>query len=271
MYRYRLRRAGGTPPRAFTLIELLVVVAIIAILAALLFPVFGRAREAARSATCLSNLKQMGVAVALYRAQYEDYFPTYSRAPDPTAKNGCAYVCHWSPKLKDFAKTAVFKNKAESEVESIFICPSAAYRVGSYAFNLELAYIRSPGANVAAREQNPTPVAESDVKDVSRTVMIFETPVTQPEVMLDRWGNAWSHWSRSVTNGDIGQLCEDFPLSTPVNSSGAQLLRRPRHNGGNNVLFADSHAQRVVRIRSLAARVVTKDKSVTGQDGFLRQ
>jgi prepilin-type N-terminal cleavage/methylation domain-containing protein len=52
--------------RAFTLIELLVVIAIIAIIAAILFPVFGRAKEAAKKTTCLSNLSQIGKAIALY-------------------------------------------------------------------------------------------------------------------------------------------------------------------------------------------------------------
>jgi len=52
--------------RGFTLIELLVVIAIIAILAAILFPVFSRAREAARKAACLSNAKQIGLALMMY-------------------------------------------------------------------------------------------------------------------------------------------------------------------------------------------------------------
>jgi len=59
----------------FTLIELLVVIAIIAILAALLFPVFGRAKAAARTTTCISNLKQIGVATQMYMDNHDDYFP----------------------------------------------------------------------------------------------------------------------------------------------------------------------------------------------------
>lgn len=59
-------------PRAFTLIELLVVIAIIAILAAILFPVFARAREAARTASCRSNLKQLGSAWMMYAQDYDE-------------------------------------------------------------------------------------------------------------------------------------------------------------------------------------------------------
>jgi len=60
-----------TRRRGFTLIELLVVIAIIAILAAILFPVFARAREAARTSSCLSNTKQLGTATAMYMQDYD--------------------------------------------------------------------------------------------------------------------------------------------------------------------------------------------------------
>jgi len=69
--------------RGFTLIELLVVIAIIAVLAAILFPVFARAKASARQTTCLSNLKQIGASLALYMADCDDVFPS---AVDPSDK-----------------------------------------------------------------------------------------------------------------------------------------------------------------------------------------
>lgn len=64
--------------RGFTLIELLVVIAIIAILAAILFPVFARAREKARQASCLSNLKQLGTALQMYVQDYDEMTPPHT-------------------------------------------------------------------------------------------------------------------------------------------------------------------------------------------------
>src|SRR5512132_4141922 len=61
--------------RGFTLIELLVVIAIIALLAAILFPVFARARENARKSTCQSNLKQLGTAIMQYTQDYDETLP----------------------------------------------------------------------------------------------------------------------------------------------------------------------------------------------------
>lgn len=65
--------------RGFTLIELLVVIAIIAILAAILFPVFARARENARRTSCLSNLKQVGLGILQYTQDYDETMPIYAQ------------------------------------------------------------------------------------------------------------------------------------------------------------------------------------------------
>lgn len=75
----------------FTLIELLVVIAIIAILAAILFPVFAQAREKARTASCLSNTKQIGLGIEMYVQDYDENFPHYTqycfRIPNPLKPN----------------------------------------------------------------------------------------------------------------------------------------------------------------------------------------
>ena len=84
---------GGSPRRSsgFTLIELLVVIAIIAILAAILFPVFSRAREKARSAACQSNLKQLALAMRMYTNDWDEryirYAPGWPRFLQPYIKS----------------------------------------------------------------------------------------------------------------------------------------------------------------------------------------
>lgn len=73
--KYPIVSVQKSKKNAFTLIELLVVIAIIAILAAILFPVFARAKEAAKKAVCLSNLKQLGIGMTMYGIDYDDDYP----------------------------------------------------------------------------------------------------------------------------------------------------------------------------------------------------
>jgi prepilin-type N-terminal cleavage/methylation domain-containing protein/prepilin-type processing-associated H-X9-DG protein len=92
------RQKGG-----FTLIELLVVIAIIAILAAILFPVFSRAREQARKTACLSNLKQIGTALMMYAQDWDESLPvatTYCAWPDP--QNNLQYYVRLQPYVKNW-------------------------------------------------------------------------------------------------------------------------------------------------------------------------
>ena len=96
---------------AFTLIELLVVIAIIAILAAILFPVFGRARENARRSSCQSNLRQIGLGVLQYTQDYDEKMvPTFVGANDANASNGFRA---WGALVQPYIKSA-----------QVFACPS---------------------------------------------------------------------------------------------------------------------------------------------------
>jgi prepilin-type N-terminal cleavage/methylation domain-containing protein/prepilin-type processing-associated H-X9-DG protein len=85
-------RLPGPRRQGFTLIELLVVIAIIAILAAILFPVFAQAREKARQGSCLSNMKQMALAVHMYTQDYDEMTPPFNDGvfdfgnPDPATR-----------------------------------------------------------------------------------------------------------------------------------------------------------------------------------------
>lgn len=96
--------------RAFTLIELLVVIAIIAILASILFPVFARARENARRASCQSNLKEIGLAMMQYTQDYDEKYIANQPTDTASPGNGVTFVTALQPYIKS---------------TQIFICPSA--------------------------------------------------------------------------------------------------------------------------------------------------
>lgn len=112
---------GFTPNRrkaGFTLIELLVVIAIIAILAAILFPVFARAREAARGTSCLSNMKQIGLSFQMYTQDYDESYPSII---PPNFDGGCAPRLGW---LNANGGWAVLVNPYIKN-GGVYHCPSA--------------------------------------------------------------------------------------------------------------------------------------------------
>lgn len=146
--------------RAFTLIELLVVIAIIGILAAILFPVFARARENARRANCQSNLKQIGLGFAQYTQDYDELLPLVA-----DGSNGNGRLAVWNP-YSGFSPTNTRFDMGQSTLmpyvksTQIWVCPSDStgrtngdsYASNSCAYGPLDADFRRPGKSLAAFE-----------------------------------------------------------------------------------------------------------------------
>lgn len=110
----------------FTLIELLVVIAIIAILAAILFPVFARAREKARQSSCLSNVKQLMLGTLMYTQDYDEMLVPYITNPAGEYAGGQTYL-GWTYLIEPYVKN-----------EQVFICPSKSGTQYSHANYLNI-------------------------------------------------------------------------------------------------------------------------------------
>jgi prepilin-type N-terminal cleavage/methylation domain-containing protein/prepilin-type processing-associated H-X9-DG protein len=125
------RVPGAAVPWAFTLIELLVVIAIIAVLAALLLPTLGRAKESARSTQCLSQLRQIGLAVRLYADDHDDQFPRSQHSA--FAHKQLAWGRAIAPQLG--VKDAGWTNL----LNTVYHCP-ADKRVRQWSYGLNVYY-----------------------------------------------------------------------------------------------------------------------------------
>src|SRR5688572_10747769 len=138
MDKHMRHRRRQRPPSGFTLIELLVVIAIIAILAAILFPVFAQARAKARQAACLSNMKQIGLAVMTYVQDYDELYPVnnMSYAPVDANKEFSAWMQHIQP----YAKNA-----------DLFLCLDTRKQTSSNDFDT----ILGPGGTTAGSIRVP--------------------------------------------------------------------------------------------------------------------
>jgi len=207
--------------RGFTLIELLVVIAIIGILAAMIFPVFARARESARQATCLSNLKQLSLAMLMY---LDDHAGTY--VPAQSEDN----LMRWHGRRETLDEPFAPKGGPLWEYlknAQVKVCPSFGATseegfeqgTGGYGYNAQ--YV---GGSPAAWPAMLKPAREFEIQDPAATVMLTDT------AFLDCEGNLFEY-----------SFCE-APYYSCFGSP-ADPSTHFRHNGRANVAFCDGHAK----------------------------
>jgi len=219
--------------KAFTLIELLVVIAIISILASILFPVFARARENARRASCMSNLKQFGLAMMQYTQDYDETYPPANSTvgPNPPGESWSlgTNVWSWAQILYPYHKSL-----------QIFVCPSGvggAYTSqpirGEYGANYLL--IRRP-ANPA---QDPLKIAA--VVAPASTYAMMDAGNYSTTYVAGTPGSASADNGGYIPGiGALGTNCTPTSSSYDILQSDCQS---GRHLGGINVAFADGHVK----------------------------
>lgn len=188
-HRCCLRRPGFTTSKrsAFTLIELLVVIAIIAILAAILFPVFAQAREKARQATCLSNLKQIGLAALMYAQDYDErVLPVATGAfPGKVAYWWAGY--DYATGARDDAGGLVYPYMKNSQVHACLSFRNELRKtlgLTGYAYNY--VYLSPVGQPSAALAQIADPAKTVQMADAARiNTWQYARPTLEGNTYLD--------------------------------------------------------------------------------------
>jgi prepilin-type N-terminal cleavage/methylation domain-containing protein/prepilin-type processing-associated H-X9-DG protein len=229
----------------FTLIELLVVIAIISILAAILFPVFARARENARKSACMSNLKQIGLAAMQYTQDYDERFPIanlYYGSPI-AGPNG-----YWYNLLQPYTKSL-----------QVFVCPSSG----------PTTYTCSYGWNIAGTKPlntvgNGFGYIPSTPSTPDGSVGVSQAAIQQPSTTImaaDPTSNGYG------SNGLYALGYMSTQAYTPVLHGGkpysATSVSVTDYSGGGNYLFADGHVKFLQATMAYCNGMWDIDKTVT--------
>lgn len=218
------RRQAGAPPCGFTLIELLVVIAIIAILAAILFPVFAKAREKARQAACMSNEKQIGLAVLQYTQDSDELYPI-GKVKNLTADYS---LCGrgWATQVMSYVKsTGVFKCPSDPTTATAPLSPV------SYAYSYNMGR-GDPNGNISA-------VSIATLVSPAKTVMACE--VKGATANLSDPTEAASPAAEGLYND--GGIYDTGYMGGRGNVNSAFSGPLGRHTDGSNYLLSDGHVK----------------------------
>jgi len=248
-----------TRKRGFTLIELFVVIAIIAILAAILFPVFAGVRERAKAISCASNCKQIGSAAMLYHQSYDDYNPlffiTYPAGSSPSRLTWAGllqpYCKSWPmfrcPSMQD-AATA----NGDLWTDPVFNGPQNLSLWQGYGWNVDYMNFSADCSdyNTAKNEQAGPPT------NLSRIAKPAETVMAGGASLAPGTGSFVGASSLYPVNGGYYYLLAPATETTPegcVWSNGGWGqgsfmgpyggFEQPRHQSGGNLVFVDGHVK----------------------------
>ena len=230
--RLRLHGVLRSCPAAFTLVELLIVIAIIAVLASLLLPVLARANRKALQSACLSNLRQVGLAMQMELPEHDDRFLDRR---DLKLSLGFKPWTTWPPSDPRGAWAAiVFSNDVRSD--SVWRCPSAA----------RAPFAAAPQCNQLSRAGDPD-------SNVNYWLWRFDRP-DDPVPLDDFWGKTIEQCVTDLVasgNPTVGkpngtsdvEMAVDPYFPNTIASLPPDLRGRAVHPGGRNRLFADMHAE----------------------------
>jgi prepilin-type N-terminal cleavage/methylation domain-containing protein len=220
---------------AFTLIELLVVIAIIAILAAILFPVFARAKEAAKQTACISNARQIGIANSMYLQDYDGGFPifyAYNSVPSAGKPGHKGVEVQLIP----------YVDKSSSGLSQLFKCPMDS---GGPYTSVDVpgsdSYWNAYGSSYRFTKCMFSVVANESTQNnvpYDYTALVSESAIQYPaetRIMRDEMMAVFDDRQNPGACDKYGYDCPE-----PYN------YYRKWHSNGGTLIFADSHAKFVV-------------------------
>jgi len=215
------RKPTGGRQSGFTLIELLVVIAIIAILAAILFPVFAKAREKARQTACLSNEKQIGLAIMQYVQDNDEVMP-YGNDHSNAYPTGIG----WAGPVYPYTKST-----------AVFTCPDdATTTTVANNFTVSYSYNRDFSGEPDAGMTKPSmTVLLCEVQGEYAPIMNINENVSPSSTGVSYLPNP-----TPAASLPAGHVCGNIGFPTPQTN---QSTLQPRHTNGSNFLCGDGHAQ----------------------------